>query len=42
MGLKIAYMLANVTKRLLCVVVEQHDTAAAGLETIQLGEEKRT
>ena len=42
-GSKIVYTLANVTKPLdLCVVVEQHNAAAAGRETIQLGEKKRT
>jgi hypothetical protein len=38
---KSSIILANVTKPLdLCVVVEQHNAAAAGRETIQLGEKK--
>jgi hypothetical protein len=37
------YILANVTKPLdLCVVVEQHNAAAAGRETIQPVKKKRT
>jgi len=41
MGLKIVYMLANVTKPVnRCAVVEQHNAAAAGRETVQLSEKK--